>query len=136
MQRLRNRFVAIRHGESTANVEGIIISSEEFGVSGYGLTEKGKQQAVNAGAELLKLLEHPVTLNEDTPPTRHSVSDAVIVTSNFLRAKETAEIVASTIGARPVHIDARLRSHSASFLQFITFTFFGIHLFCFFFFFI
>lgn len=82
----------MRHGQSKANVQRIIISHPENGLSpGYGLTDLGKQQAEHAAKKS--------ALTKDT----------VIYCSDFSRAKETAEIVERIIGAKLVHITQSLR---------------------------
>ena len=42
---MRNRFYAVRHGESAANEAAIVVSAPEHGVPGYGLTTLGRHQA-------------------------------------------------------------------------------------------
>lgn len=92
MTQFKNRYYAFRHGQSRANVEGVIISDPSVGTVSYGLTEEGRRQAESGAAELNGL-----------------VSDLLIVSSDFLRAAETAEIVREVTGAEPVRFDERLR---------------------------
>ena len=40
----------MRHGESEANVAGVIVSDPEQGCHGYGLTEKGRLQVLHSVA--------------------------------------------------------------------------------------
>ncbi|MBN2703163.1 MAG: histidine phosphatase family protein [Pontiellaceae bacterium] len=75
-----------------ANVEGIIVSDPGIGIHRYGLSEKGRVQ-VQASAEKLAEL----------------IQDAVIVSSDFLRAVETAELVRAALGTESVRLDVRLR---------------------------
>ncbi len=89
---LKNRYYAFRHGESMANVEGIIVSNPDVGIHRYGLSEKGRVQ-VQASAEKLAEL----------------IQDAVIVSSDFLRAVETAELVRAALGTDSIRLDVRLR---------------------------
>lgn len=89
---LKNRYYAFRHGESMANVEGIIVSDPDVGIHRYGLSEKGRVQ-VQASAEKLAEL----------------IQDAVIVSSDFLRAVETAELVRAALGTDSIRLDVRLR---------------------------
>ncbi|MBN2163499.1 MAG: histidine phosphatase family protein [Pontiellaceae bacterium] len=89
---LRNTFFGFRHGESMANVEGIIISDPDNGIAAYGLSGKGRAQ-VKASAR------RNATLCEN----------AVIISSDFLRATETAEIVREILGVSCVKHDPRLR---------------------------
>ena len=88
---LRNRFYGFRHGESQANVEGIIVSDPKVGTLSYGLSVKGCEQ-VAVNADTLKHLECPL-----------------IVSSDFRRAAETAEIIRETLGVETVEFDQRLR---------------------------
>jgi probable phosphoglycerate mutase len=82
-------LIMIRHGESTANVQRIV--SHDHG--SYPLTEKGRAQASVVGEELMGL-----RLGE-------------IYSSPILRARETADIIASKIGCEVV-IDDRIRERS------------------------
>ncbi len=82
----------MRHGESIANVDGVIVSRpglEAFEVAG--LTATGRAQARNAAVGC--------GLGGDT----------VIFTSDFARASQTAVIVADVLGAGVLSTDARLR---------------------------
>lgn len=75
-----------------ANVEGIIVSDPDNGIAAYGLSEKGRNQVVESAREIAALCP-----------------DAVIVSSDFLRALETAEIVREMLGVGAVERDFRLR---------------------------
>tara|TARA_R110000822_G_scaffold159476_17_gene299351 strand:+ start:1231 stop:1914 length:684 start_codon:yes stop_codon:yes gene_type:complete len=93
MQTLSNRYFVMRHGQSEANVAGIIVSNPAVGCASYGLTETGKQQAAKSISQSLQL--------EDT---------IRIYSSDFLRAKETAEIVHKLLhGKHPLHFTPQLR---------------------------
>ncbi len=81
-------FHFMRHGEAEQNVEDIISAYPEPGV--YHLTEKGKEGA-RAAAEALK-----------------AKGVDLIFSSDLLRTRETAEIVAEATGV-PVVTDPRLR---------------------------
>ena len=70
---LKNRYYLMRHGQSLANTQGIIVSDPENGLAGYGLTDLGKQQAISS---LQKF-------SMDTP---------IIYASDFLRTQQTALI--------------------------------------------
>ena len=64
----------MRHGESIANQQGIIVSAAENGLSGYGLSESGQtniKQSLEAGV---------------LPQITH------IISSDFKRTRESAEI--------------------------------------------
>ncbi len=74
----RNNFFLVRHGESEGNAVGDKISSNPL--HNDLLTALGKKEASDAGAQL-----------KDTQID-------VIITSPFVRTKETAQIIAETIG--------------------------------------
>jgi len=52
-QQFQNSFFALRHGQSLANVAGIIASNPDIACSNYGLSDVGKEQAAIAGKKLL-----------------------------------------------------------------------------------
>ena len=92
VDRLANRFSVMRHGQSKANVAGIIVSGIESDRRGdYGLSELGRQQALAAARRC------------GLP------SDTVICSSEFSRARQTAEIARVQLGAAEVAIVAALR---------------------------
>ena len=88
---MNNRYFLMRHGESEANVENLIISYPGTGCRKYGLTKRGRQQARISALES--------GLGPET----------LIVASDFLRAQETAQIVGEVLACRPPTIDERLR---------------------------
>lgn len=94
---LANRYFLLRHGESLANRQGIIVSLPGSGVSGYGLTPLGRQQVAT----------HVEQAKRDAVWT----SVDAIVSSPFLRTLETGGIAAGIVGA-PVEVDDRLRERS------------------------
>lgn len=88
----------LRHGESTANVEGIIVSAPgPRALTEVGLTERGRAQARDAGRRARDAGFGPST---------------VVVTSDFARARETAELFAAALGAEVPRVDVRLRERS------------------------
>jgi probable phosphoglycerate mutase len=89
---LKNKYYAFRHGESRANVEGIIVSDPVIGAAQYGLSDEGRRQVAERAARLGEV-----------------VSDAVIVASDFRRTVETAEIISRVSGAETVRLDPRMR---------------------------
>src|ERR1700685_15426 len=92
VDRLTNRFSVMRHGQSKANVAGIIVSRIESDRRGdYGLSELGREQAL-AAAQGWRLPR-----------------DTVICSSDFSRARQTAEIVRAQLGAAEVVIAEALR---------------------------
>ena len=95
VNRLANRYHAMRHGQSKANVAGIIVSGIETDRRGdWGLSDRGREQ-VSAAAQACGL---PV--------------DTVICSSDFSRARQTAEIVRARLGAPPVVVAAALRERA------------------------
>lgn len=89
-----NRYVALRHGQSQANVESIIVSNPEVGANSYGLTAAGEEQVRAA------MVRVPAGFD------RH----LKIISSDFLRARETAAIVASRLAVtEPVFYSEQLR---------------------------
>jgi len=89
---LANRFSVMRHGQSKANVAGVIVSRIETDRGGdYGLSEAGRRQVLAAARQC------------GLPP------DTVICSSDFSRARQTAEIVRGCLGAREVMVDEALR---------------------------
>jgi len=92
VDRLANRFSIMRHAQSKANAGGIIVSRIENDRQGdYGLTEHGRQQALAAAQDC------------GLP------GDTAIYSSDFARARQTAEIVRAYLGAPDVGLTAALR---------------------------
>jgi len=82
----------MRHGESKANLKGIIISHPKNGTHiDYALSEHGKEQARESAAK------------------SHLSSKTVLFSSDFSRAVETAQIVQGILGASDVHTTELLR---------------------------
>ncbi|CAL1172695.1 unnamed protein product [Cladocopium goreaui] len=96
-KKLRHRFFALRHGESKANVAKIIISDPKVGTKAYGLTPAGCVGATHAGKMFQKTAAKRV----------------VMVTSDFSRARETAQLFAKALRKAghvcPVRIATELR---------------------------
>ena len=88
---MHNRYFLMRHGESEANVADLIISYPETGCKRYGLSKQGRQQV------RLSALESGLG------------SDTLIISSDFLRARETAQIAAEVLACRPPVTEERLR---------------------------
>lgn len=85
----------LRHGESTANVEGLIVSvAGPRALSEVGLTPRGREQARAAGRGALD---------------QGLGADTLVISSDFARARQTAEEFASILGAREPRLDPRLR---------------------------
>ena len=95
-QRLNNRYFAVRHGNSLANQQGIIVSHPQHGVSKYGLSENGQLQVIES-------------VNRD----RQLDAATLIVSSDFRRAGETAEIIHRQLDSHsPLSFDQRLRERN------------------------
>jgi len=89
---LKNRYFSLRHGEAKSNVLEIMVSDPQNGLNDFGLTDFGKQQ-------VMEIIKNQNFLNPQ----------AIIYSSDFLRAKETAEIVQNILNTADVHLDFRLR---------------------------
>ncbi|CAF1282825.1 unnamed protein product [Adineta steineri] len=97
---LRNKYFAVRHGESEANVAQIISSNAQVGTEIHGLSSNGRSQV----AENTKLFLQNYPSN----------NSYVIISSDFRRARETADNLASNLtdshGNKPsIQLDKRLR---------------------------
>jgi len=92
MRRLVNRYSVMRHGQSRANQAGVIVSRIENDLrADWGLSELGRREALTA-AEGCGL-----------------PADTVICSSDFARARQSAEIVRARISAPEVIITEALR---------------------------
>lgn len=88
---MNNRYFLMRHGESEAMLAGLVVSSPEVGCRRYGLSPQGKKQArVSAVQSGLG-------------------SDTIIISSDFVRARETAQIAAEVLGCSPPKLEEDLR---------------------------
>ena len=92
---LTNSYFAMRHGQSMANVAGKIVSDPVIGVSDYGLSNNGRQQVLRSSEDFM-------TRNRLSRQTR-------IISSDFLRARETAQLLAEILGSDEVQFVAELR---------------------------
>ena len=89
-QKLRNRYFILRHGESEANKEDVISSNPDIATKIHGLTERGKEQARNAAPMFMNMLNSD---KDSLSPDRSNTPIHIkIISSDFTRAKETAEI--------------------------------------------
>jgi broad specificity phosphatase PhoE len=92
VDRLGNTYSVMRHGQSKANVAGLIVSRIETDRRGdYGLSELGRTQALEAA--------RACSLPADT----------LICSSDFSRARQTAEIVREYLEAPGISIAQALR---------------------------
>lgn len=89
----KNKYYAFRHGQSIANEKGIILSNPDDGVSAFGLSQKGKKQVLCQASKLKDNFSN----------------NAVIFSSDFKRAFETASLLKEVLDVESIHIDKRLR---------------------------
>lgn len=88
----QNHYYVMRHGQSLANHKGIIVSHAINAISKYGLTTRGCEQVTEAALK-----------------TRLD-SNTIIVSSDYKRAVETAEIMKSVLSCpSPVRLEQNLR---------------------------
>lgn len=88
---LNNKFLLMRHGLSLANQRGLIVSHPENAKSQYGLTSVGIDQVKQAVVAS--------DLNSET----------IIVSSDYARARETADLARHLLNVPELQIDKRLR---------------------------
>lgn len=103
---LHNRFYGLRHGQSLANVAKIISSDPTISTVEHGLSELGKQQVLESAVKFCSSYE------------MDAYGGVAIYSSDFTRARETAEIFAVELGKAQiplvhdpngVRLDTRLR---------------------------
>lgn len=83
---LNNYYYLLRHGQSTANVEGIISSARSLaGSTKHGLTLLGEEQGRDSAGPLIRLIQEDVN-GGDLGTTK----TVYFYSSPFARAKETA----------------------------------------------
>ena len=83
IERLKNSYFIMRHGKSLANQVELIVSSPYNGVNSYGLHEQGRDQVV---------------LSVEATPALAEIS--LILSSDFQRARESAEIAHDLLGCQ------------------------------------
>jgi len=93
---LNNSYFGVRHGQSLANCQSLIVSKPENGISAYGLSDEGKDQVRKS-------------INR-AKADRRLDGKIRIISSDFKRARETAEIAQAMLGAqKEIQLDSRLR---------------------------
>ena len=88
-----SRFFFLRHGESSANVAGLIASAPANAAAAYGLTPRGRDQVRRAV--------------ENARAAGELAGVQLVFSSPLLRALESASIAAEVLGAE-IHVDPRL----------------------------
>lgn len=94
-QSLRNTYFILRHGKSVANDQELIVSHPSTGVPHYGLSEEGRRQI----ARTIDAAIQNHILDETT----------LIVSSDFARTRESAEIARELLGTREIIMTPGLR---------------------------
>lgn len=92
---MRNTYYLMRHGWSESNEQHVIACSPEGSLEGFGLTEKGRNQAKQAAEAFSKIVNQ----------------EPIIYSSDFLRALQTAEAVAGVCHSNVI-TDVRLRERN------------------------
>ena len=94
---LENRFFAMRHGQSLANVQKRIASDPESATTNFGLSKLGKSQANHAGKKLVEAFCKEHSRNHTTSTSATPPAGILVLTSDLKRAKETAETLVKAI---------------------------------------
>jgi probable phosphoglycerate mutase len=93
---LHHSYFMVRHGESTANVAALISSDPSISTVTHGLTPLGREQVAT------QVGQWSLTLPSNQP--------IVVLSSDFTRARETAEIVHKRLRVRhPLQLHTELR---------------------------
>lgn len=92
---MKNRYYLMRHSESESNTQALISCDPITNLDKNGLTKKGIKQA-QTSAQIFKKENNIVP---------------IIISSDFLRAHETAKVVADVFSTN-VELDTRLRERS------------------------
>jgi len=96
LEQLANRYFIMRHGQSLANLQQVIVSHPQNGVDAYGLSEQGMMQ-----------------VRESVQSYPRLGSSLLIVSSDFKRARESAEIARELLGTtNSLLFDQRLRERN------------------------
>lgn len=90
---LRNSYFEMRHGHSKSNFARILVGSPENAINGYGLTGLGVEQAEQSAKAMAGVLG----------------KGTLIFSSDYARARETAEITMRIVGAKDVVLAPELR---------------------------
>jgi len=107
---LRNDFFALRHGQSEANVAGLIASDPAVACYKYGLSATGQQQAQKAAQEIIRTAFAGSIERGGGGGSSKKYSGIAVISSDLLRAKETAEFAVQ--GIQNLDDDDRLVLHT------------------------
>ncbi len=101
--KLKNKYILLRHGETIYQTKkkGLLYPWPDFITN---LTEKGKAQIKDAAKQLKNKKTCPVGSRRK----RDSFGVVLIYSSDFLRTRQTAEIIAKILGLKII-FDKRLR---------------------------
>ena len=84
----------MRHAQSLANCEGLIVSRPENGLLNYGLSKKGQLQVKDSAFKFIYTFDRKIQ----------------IISSDFKRAKETADVIHQSLRVTTaIKFDERLR---------------------------
>ena len=89
---LQNSYAILRHGQSLANVEGVISSDPRVACIAHGLSNLGQEQAVAAAADVAATV------------ASEGFDGVAIVSSDLRRAWQTASIVHAEVRAAGVRV--------------------------------
>lgn len=96
-------YYALRHGISTANERGLVVSRPENGIADFGLSEQGAARCREAFAELAARI---------TRGESQELSRARVLSSDFRRARETAELFCELLELPGPELEPRLRERN------------------------
>jgi len=91
MSVFQNTYLIMRHGQSEANAQGVIVSDPAIGCSQYGLTNLGREQAKASAQDY------------------RGFGVTKVFCSDFLRTRETADLAADTLGVSRPELELGLR---------------------------
>ena len=108
LETFNNNFYICRHGNSEANVLKIISSSPETATVKHGLSPLGNEQASSASTKFVdeKCGDRVGDGATAESPFCDNVASIVLVTSDYLRAFETAKHFASTLQTNKLPVEA------------------------------
>jgi broad specificity phosphatase PhoE len=97
LSKLRNQYFGLRHGRSEAQEKSLLVSRPDVGIFEYDLVDEGRMQV---GDSINEAIANGVIIQDPKP---------VIISSDFLRCRRTADIAASFIHPLIYTFDKGLR---------------------------